>query len=81
MGLIFENLIPKIYISCFDALPQLWHASYENLLSGESSANKTLPGARETCRHIVAMRNPKQMFFDQLRFENDSFVSEKGLAT
>ena len=37
---------------------------------GEDSANKTLPGILETWRHVVAMRNPKQMFFYYLRFKN-----------
>ena len=28
----------------------------------------------------MAMRNPTQMFFCQLRFKNDSFISERDLA-
>ena len=47
---------------------------------GENRANKMLPGVAETWRHVVAMRNPTQVFFYQLRFKNNSFVSERDLA-
>ena len=46
----------------------------------ESSANKTLSGVSETWRHVAAMRNPARMFFYQLRFKNDSFISERDWA-
>ena len=40
---------------------------------GENNANKTLPGVPETWRHVVAVRNPMQMFFYQLPFKNNIF--------
>ena len=45
----------------------------------ENSANKTFPGVPETWRHVVAMRNSTQMLISQLRFKNDSFISERDL--
>ena len=31
---------------------------------GENSANKTLPEVPETWRHVLAMRNPTQIFIN-----------------
>ena len=46
----------------------------------KNSASKTLPGVPEIWRFVVAMCNPTQLFFYQLRFKNDSFISERDLA-
>ena len=50
---------------------------------GKNSANKTLSGVLETWRHVMAMQNPTQIFFYQLRFktivlmQNEIWLCEK----
>ena len=44
--------------------------------TNKNSASKMLPWVLETWRHLVAMRNPTQMFFYRLRFKNDGFSND-----
>ena len=95
MGVLFNSLIPKIHIKTLapfhnfeilsiEALAHFYEQKFVTCKDayGENSANKTLQRVSKTWRHVVAVRNSTQMFFFyQLRFKNDSFISERDLAT